>query len=309
MNVLIPKGLNHSAPEVRGAAINALSYFSEYLIPDIVDYHSQIIPSMMAYVGDLSTKVAEKALIAVDVFFENMEEDDIKHYLPTVIPRLSEVLLSDKSTPVMRNAAMSGIGSAIEAAGISFEPYVQNMYSLCIQVLNTPPSPQLNAVRAQNLTVLGKLANIFCKKDYANREQFYQNYVLRIMENVYFMLSNESDPEVRESCFMFFYLVANAIESEFDFVFDKIIPEVFKSAVEKVPEKKPKNDFSLDSDSENEDHILTSTKAAEYDEKAAAIRAMGELANACPIKFGPFFDQAYNILDDHHQFFYDSVRI
>ena len=58
MNVLIPKGLNHTAPEVRGAAINALSYFSEFLIPDIVDYHSQIIPSMMGYIGDMSSKVA-----------------------------------------------------------------------------------------------------------------------------------------------------------------------------------------------------------------------------------------------------------
>lgn len=28
MNVLIPKGLAHEAPEVRGAAINALCYFS-----------------------------------------------------------------------------------------------------------------------------------------------------------------------------------------------------------------------------------------------------------------------------------------
>ena len=42
-----------------------------------------------------------------------MEEEDIKTYLPTVIPRLSEVLLAEKSTPIMRNAAMSGIGSAI----------------------------------------------------------------------------------------------------------------------------------------------------------------------------------------------------
>ena len=129
------------------------------------------------------------------------------------------------------------------------------------------------------------------------------------MEIVYIMLSTESDPEVRESCFMFFYLIANATGSQFDVVFDKIIPEVFKSAVLKVPEKKnEKKDFSLDSDSEDDDQILTSTKAAEYDEKAAAIRAMGELANACPMKFVPFFDQAYVILDEHHQFFYDSVR-
>lgn len=72
MNVLIPRGLNHPAPEVRGAAINALSYFSEYLIPDIVSYHATIIPAMLKSFDDLSPKVAEKALIAVDVFFDNM---------------------------------------------------------------------------------------------------------------------------------------------------------------------------------------------------------------------------------------------
>lgn len=58
MNVLIPKGLNNPAPEVRGAAINALSYFSEYLIPDIVKFHATIIPAMMNYVNDASQKVA-----------------------------------------------------------------------------------------------------------------------------------------------------------------------------------------------------------------------------------------------------------
>ena len=56
-----------------------------------------------------------------------------------------------------------------------------------------------------------------------------------IMETVYRMLSTENDPEVRESCFMFFYLIANATESQFDCVFDQIIPEVLKSAVLKVP--------------------------------------------------------------------------
>ena len=75
MNVLIPKGLSHQAPEVRGAAINTLSYFSEYLVPDIVSYHATVIPSMMSYISDMSSKVAEKALIATDVFFDNMDEN------------------------------------------------------------------------------------------------------------------------------------------------------------------------------------------------------------------------------------------
>ena len=72
MNVLIPRGLQHEAPEVRGAAINALCYFSEYLVPDIYFYHQIIIPSMLKYIGDLSPKVIEKSLIAIDVFLDGM---------------------------------------------------------------------------------------------------------------------------------------------------------------------------------------------------------------------------------------------
>ena len=40
--------------------------------------------------------------------------------------------MAESSTFIMRNAAMSGIGSAIEAAEVSFEPYVANVYNMCI---------------------------------------------------------------------------------------------------------------------------------------------------------------------------------
>ena len=76
-----------------------------------------------------------------------------------------------------------------------------------------------------------------------------------------------------------------------------------------VPEKIEKKDFSLDSDSEDDDAVVSSTKASEYDEKAAAIHALGELANSCPIKFIPYFNEAYKILDDHYQFFYETIRV
>lgn len=88
MNVLIPLGLAHSAPEVRGAAINALCYFSEHLIPDIFEYHGVIIPALLGHIGDLSMKVASKALIAIDVFFDGMEQEDIIQYLAPAVPRL-----------------------------------------------------------------------------------------------------------------------------------------------------------------------------------------------------------------------------
>jgi hypothetical protein len=116
MNTMIPKGLAHTAPEVRGAAICALCFFSEFLIPDIVDYHRTIIPSMMGHINDLSNKVAEKALMALDIFIENLEPEQIFVYLPIIIPRLLEILASDKSSFDMKSASLSALGSLVVAS-------------------------------------------------------------------------------------------------------------------------------------------------------------------------------------------------
>ena len=54
---------------------------------------------------------------------------------------------------------------------------------------------------------------------------------------------------------------------------------------------------------------LITHKVTEHDEKAAAIHAMGELAKACPFQFAPYFQTAYTVLDQHHQHFYDNIRV
>lgn len=110
------------------------------------------------------------------------------------------------------------------------------------------------------------------------------------MEKVYGYLLNEQDPEIRQSAFAFFYLIANAIGNKFEIVFDNLIPIVLKACQPKeVPQKK--KDISLDSDSEDEEEVaqVMTAKATEFDEKAAAIHALGELAKACPVKFSPYF--------------------
>lgn len=75
---------------------------------------------MLNYIGDLSTKVVEKALIAIDVFLDGMDQEDIIQYLPIIVPRLIDVLMAEKSSPLMRAASMSGLGSSITAAEEKF---------------------------------------------------------------------------------------------------------------------------------------------------------------------------------------------
>jgi hypothetical protein len=308
MNTLIPKGLAHEAPEVRGAAIAALCYFSEFLLPDIVDYHKTILPSMMGYINDLSQKVAEKALMALDMYIENLEAEQISEYLPVIIPKLLEILASDKSNYVMKAASLSALGSLVVASEDKFQPYLEKVCQLSLEVLKVHPSPEMNSVRSENINLQGKLANQFCKKESPIQQEYFKTMVLPQLETIYGILIKESEPQVREACFCYFYLLANAIGSEFETIFDKIIVEVLKQCNVEITMGKDKKDkgFSLDSDSEDEE---VDVKLTELDEKASAIHALGELAKACPVKFIPHFQEAYQILEENYQFFYDNIRI
>lgn len=116
------------------------------------------------------------------------------------------------------------------------------------------------------------------------------------------------DPNIREGCFVFFYLLATSIGNEFSVMFDKILVEVIKSC-EYESEPVKKTTFSLDEDSDHEHENIKNVRIPELDEKSAAIHALGALANACPTQFVPFFQQAYQILEKHYQHFSDNIRI
>ena len=76
---------------------------------------------------------------------------------------------------------------------------------------------------------------------------------------------------------------------------------------------KAKKDFSLDTDSDDEDEggdvSQVKVKSTFLDEKAAALHALGEFANACPLKFEAYFERAFAILDTTYQYFHDNVRM
>jgi len=89
----------------------------------------------MKYVGDLSPKVVSKALIAIDIFFDGMEQEDILLYLDVVIPKLIEVIAAPQATPLMKSAAVSAIGSAVQVSEQKFEPYLSQILPACIFLL------------------------------------------------------------------------------------------------------------------------------------------------------------------------------
>jgi hypothetical protein len=72
MNLFIPAGLNSEHFEVKGATIKALAFFAEFLPDEIIVYHEVIMPALLKNFADLNPKISEKALIAIDLFCDNL---------------------------------------------------------------------------------------------------------------------------------------------------------------------------------------------------------------------------------------------
>lgn len=101
--------------------------------------------------------------MALDIFIENLEPEQITDYLPVVVPHLLEVLVSQTSSVIMKTASLSALGSLVVASEDKFQPYLENVCKMCNEIIKIHPSPELNSIRAENLSLLGRLANQFCK--------------------------------------------------------------------------------------------------------------------------------------------------
>ena len=97
LNDFIAFGISQNSAKVRGAAITALGYLSEFLIPDVVDFHQIIIPILLKGFNEEDSKVAEKSVFSMDIFCENMEKEIIP-YLSTIMPSLANLTVNPKAT-------------------------------------------------------------------------------------------------------------------------------------------------------------------------------------------------------------------
>jgi hypothetical protein len=161
MSVLIPKGLEDPRVEVRGAAIKALTYFSEFLCPEILTYDHIVIPQMVRNLGEVDTRVREKGLVAIDIFAENMEEEAITKYLPTLVPTLAQLFLHNSSNMKSRRLCLSSLGAIITSSRVNFTPYLGEVSQLLLQVLGERDSPEIMGIKAEAITCLGKIAEAF----------------------------------------------------------------------------------------------------------------------------------------------------
>jgi hypothetical protein len=110
---------------VREATAETVGKLSEYVVPDFLDMHQQVMPSLLSVLKELTNQndlTLQKGLFALHEFTNNLHED-VKIYLSDLIQLLLGYLVTPGYSRDVRFWALSALGSVESSAGKKIIPY------------------------------------------------------------------------------------------------------------------------------------------------------------------------------------------
>ena len=310
MTNIFPIGLTHENSDVRYAAMKACCYFSEFVQPEILDYHEKVVPALLNNITEKNKEeVVEHTIFALDLFIENMDENDMAKHLPILVPQFINITNSQSATYKMRYCAIDALGSAIVSGKNKILPYFEQIYTCLTSIFNLSNDDTLQGLKSSAILALGKLAN-FCCKD--NRQLFNEKFS-NILQHCINTPIEEGDYNWIEGVYTFYYNCAALLEEEFSPVIPSIIEPIFLMAGSHKGVTALKDEGEIDLQSEDDDEYLGDSPIANMSlnfvhAKSAAIRCLGEFAKSLPVSFHQYFQRVTTIIDENYVHAHENVR-
>ena len=120
--------------------------------------------------------------------------------------------------------------------------------------------------------------------------------------------------ELRETSISYFAELARILKNEMAPIINQVLDEILKSVKSQAGlthevEKKAKDAFSLDSDSEDEAELVGMDVDINFiDEKSAAVHALGNIALFCSGLIIPRMTEILQVLSDLDGYFHENIR-
>jgi len=307
---VFPHGFNNANDDVRTASMKACFHFSEFLQPEIVDYHADILPPLINNLEKpMKSEDLEQCVFAIDIFVEKMEEADIKNYLENLVHKLVTIigLPEDKCSYALRNQSIDCLGSVIASAETLIQPYLEPIFN-CLNNCFHSAQPTLVELKGTCLGCLGRLARSACDGNPALYKEKFSLLLKHIVTTSY----EAADYTFIEGVFTFLYNSAGVLKEEFAEVFPQILDNVFNMAnsVNSATTLNQDGEIDLESDIEDEedDRAYGNMTLPFIHAKSAGIRAIGEFCENCPISFLPHFSKVEDLVDENYQHAHESIR-
>jgi len=307
---VFPHGFNNANDDVRTASMKACFHFSEFLQPEIVDYHADILPPLINNLEKpMKSEDLEQCVFAIDIFVEKMEEADIKNYLENLVGKLVTIigLPEDKCSYALRNQSIDCLGSVIASAESLINPYLDPIFN-CLNNCFHSAQPTLVELKGTCLGCLGRLARSACDANPALYKEKFSPLLQHIVTTQY----EAADYTFIEGVFTFLYNSAGVLKEEFAEVFPQILDQVFNMAnsTNSATTLNQDGEIDLESDVEDEegDCAYGNMTLPFIHAKSAGIRAIGEFCENCPLSFQPHFAKVEDLVDENYQHAHESIR-
>ncbi|XP_067291092.1 importin-4 [Pseudorasbora parva] len=323
------RSLSDNNQVVRSAALFALGQFSEHLQPDISKFHAELMPLLHGYLSAVNqTKIGHmtKAFYALENFLENLGQEEIEPYLPTLMETMLSALNSAENFK-LKELAVSAIGAIANAAKGMLVPYFPPIIE-SLKGFLTDTREEMRAQQIQALDTLSVLARTVGKEMFSPLAAECVQLCLNLTDAV-------DDPDLRRCTYSLFSAVSEVSPDCLTPHLTSITTVMLLSlrstegVTAHLEEDKQfvllddDDDDDADEESEAGDVVLDdeeetsiddrdvsgfSVENAYIDEKEDACDALGEIAFNTGVAFQPFLESSFQQVYELHDFPHEDVR-
>ncbi|TGO18184.1 hypothetical protein BPAE_0392g00010 [Botrytis paeoniae] len=324
---------------VRHAALNGVARLADDLAEDLQSTHEHLIPALlknldaaMQYAAggnnDKQTLDTMKASCgALDSLTEGMDQEIVKNYLPTLVPRLTQLL--DHPDVGVKSAAASAIGSLASSAEKEFLPFFKDTIEKLAQFVELKSSNDELDLRATVCDSIGSMAA-------AVGAQVFQPYVKPLMQASEEALHLDH-PRLKETSYILWSTLAKVYEEEFtpflegvvtalaacldqeednlevelgehaqDLLGQEVIVAGKKVKVAGATDVGEADDMDDDDDDEDWDDLTAVTAVAM--EKEVAVEVIGDILTHTRQHYMPYFERTIEAISPLVEHSYEGVR-
>ena len=290
MKEIVPFGIHHPDIKVKNFALRAVSFFSEFLLPDILEYASVVIPALINALESDDIDLAEHTIFVLDVFTEYLEEDQIKDYLPILVPKVINMIVHPKATYRIRRFSVDALSSLMNAGKSIFGPFLEGSYTV-LRELAFSKNEDILLIRGTIFQCMGNLLTIVCEKD----KSHFPTKFLDIHNLVMNCLNDEpNNYDLVEGAYTFIYSAVHVLGEEYG---NEVTPKIYslaKTIIEKnnVVRKDSKEDIDLDDNGPSDFYLVHLDEA-----KASILHWISETASNSPFCFLQYEEEVLTLLD------------
>jgi len=214
----IAKGIRSQHDQVRNAALYALGQFSEYE-PEVSQYVDDLLPILLTFldaanVGQHSGLALDRIFYALELFCENLDEDKLVPYLPTLMERLLPLMANPATTTRTKILCVTAVGSAASAVKERILPYFDPIMAhlKAFLAMDVKTSSKANKDEEENVGLLiQSMDTLGLMAKAAGPTSFAPALAEECFRLGMSLMDQHDDPDVRKCSFALFSRVASVV--------------------------------------------------------------------------------------------------